>query len=356
MTESKHNRGILLVNLGSPDSAGVKDVRRYLRQFLMDPRVLDVPYPIRKIIVELFILPFRPKNSAHAYRQIWWEEGSPLVVISRRVQAQLQERINEPVELAMRYGNPSVEQGIRNLQRREVKEIFLIPLYPHYAMATYETVVEETRRVLKKLKSEIALAVQPPFYEDAGYIHALVESARAYLQHPYDFLLFSYHGIPERHCTKVDPTGRHCLKTENCCQVPSEAHATCYRHQVFRTTAAFARAAGIPAGKYSVAFQSRLGVDSWLKPFTAEEIERLAKSGIKKLLVICPAFVSDCLETLEEIGLRGKQTFLEAGGEEFRLIPCLNDHPAWIGELEKLSAGVSEQESKPLRKDEHEKT
>lgn len=322
-----------MVNLGSPDSTEVSDVRKYLRQFLMDARVLDAPYPIRKMIVELFILPFRPKNSAHAYQQIWWEEGSPLIVISERLQEALQERLDMPVELGMRYGNPSVENGIHCLLNVGVKEIFLVPLYPHYAMATYETVVVEAQRVLKKLKAGVKLTTQPPFYDDPGYIHTLGESARQYLEQDYDHLLFSYHGIPERHCKKTDPTGKHCLKVENCCQVPSPAHATCYRHQVFRSTEEFVKLAGIPEGKYSVAFQSRLGMDSWLKPFTAEELERLGKSGAKKLLVICPAFVSDCLETLEEIGLRGKETFLEAGGEEFTLIPCLNDFPGWVEHL-----------------------
>lgn len=334
---SMKKRGVLLVNLGSPDSTEVSDVRRYLRQFLMDARVIDAPYPIRKMIVELFILPFRPKNSAHAYQQIWWEEGSPLIVISRRVQTLLQEKVDMPIELAMRYGNPSIKYGIRKLlEDQRVDEIFMIPLYPHYAMATYETVVVEVKRVLKKLKANVKLTIQPPFYDDPRYIKALVENSKEYLQEGYDHLLFSYHGVPERHCKKADPTGKHCLQVENCCNVPSPAHATCYRHQVFRTTEELVKLAGIPQDKHSVAFQSRLGVDAWLKPFTAEEIERLAKSGVKKLLVICPAFVSDCLETLEEIGLRGKESFLENGGEEFQLIPCLNEHPLWIEHLAEM--------------------
>ncbi len=202
-------------------------------------------------------------------------------------------------------------------------------------MATFETVVVEAERVLKKLKADVELIVPKPFYDDPDYIRALVESARPYLEHEYDYLLFSYHGTPKRHITKTDPTGNHCLKVDNCCQVASEAHATCYRHQVFRTTEEFVKAVGIPDEKYSVAFQSRLGVDSWLQPFTNQEVPRLAKEGVKKLLVICPAFVSDCLETLEEIGLRAKEDFLEAGGEEFQLIPCLNEHPLWVDALAK---------------------
>lgn len=325
-------RGILLVNLGSPDSTSVKDVRRYLRQFLMDGRVIDAPYPLRKMIVELFILPFRPASSAHAYQQIWWDEGSPLIVLSRRLESYLKKHLSAPVALGMRYGNPSIESAIRQLLQtgRGIEEVHLLPLYPHYAMATVETVVVEVQRVLKKLAAPLRLTVRPPFYADPGYINALVESARPYLEAPYDHLLFSYHGIPERHCRKADPTGRHCLTEPDCCQVPSPAHATCYRHQVYRTTGEFVRKAGVASDKYSLSFQSRLGVDSWLKPFTAEELKRLGEKGIKKLIVMCPAFVSDCLETLEEIGLRGKETFLAAGGEEFRLIPCLNDHPLWM--------------------------
>ncbi len=336
-TKNNSKRGILLVNLGSPDSTSVPDVRRYLREFLMDARVIDAPFLIRKMIVELFVLPFRPKNSAHAYQQIWWNEGSPLIVLSRKVQKMLQKTSAEPVELAMRYGNPSIEQAIQNLvEQKGVEEIFLLPLYPHYAMATVETVVVEAERILKKMGSPVKMTVQEPFYDNPDYIRSMVESTRVFLQNDYDHLLFSYHGIPVRHCKKTDPTGEHCFQVENCCEVASIAHKTCYRHQVLRTTEAFVKAAGIPKDKYSVAFQSRLGVDEWLQPATAPEIKRLAASGIKKLVVICPAFVSDCLETLEEIGLRGKESFLEAGGEAFHLIPCLNDHPVWIETLQKF--------------------
>ena len=326
---------VLLVNLGSPESLEIPDVRRYLRQFLMDGRVLDAPYLIRKLIVELGILPFRPEKTAHAYRQIWWEEGSPLIVISNRVLDQLQTQLDIPAALAMRYGQPSIETGLRSLLQQEdaLEEIYLIPLYPHYAMATYESVVVETQRLLEKLQHPVTLNVHPPFYDAPEYTQALVESARPYLVQDYDHLLVSYHGMPERHCRKTDPTGSHCFQTDRCCETPSEAHATCYRHQVFHTTEAFVRALEVPEEKYSIAFQSRLGMDDWLKPYTENEIRRLADSGVKKLQVICPAFVSDCLETLEEIGIRGEATFLEAGGEAFQLIPCLNDHPGWINTL-----------------------
>jgi len=330
-------RAVLLVNLGSPGSPSVADVRRYLREFLMDGRVLDVPWPLRFCIVHFAILPFRPRQSAEAYRKIWTPAGSPLVVTSRNLQAKLQQRVSVPVELAMRYQNPSIPDAVRRLAREGVDEVLVIPLFPHYAMSSFETAVARVRETAAALAPQMRVRVQPPYFEERGYIAALVGSAREHLQRGYDLLLFSFHGLPERHIRKSDPTGRHCLAAANCCATASPAHATCYRAQCFKTTAAFVRQAGVPAGKYSVAFQSRLGHDPWLEPHTDHELSRLAQSGIKRLLVICPAFVSDCLETLEEIGLRGRDTFLGAGGSSFALIPCLNEHPLWLAALEQMA-------------------
>lgn len=327
---------VLLVNLGSPDSPSVRDVRRYLDEFLMDPRVMDVPWLLRRWIVGMILIN-RPKQSAHAYRSIWTPEGSPLIVISRNVQRKLQERLGLPVELAMRYQNPSIPDTVRRLAREGVDRLHLIPLFPHYAMSSYETAVERVKEVVARQAPRIRLTVEPPYYQDPDYIRALVESARPWLEKGYDHLLFSFHGVPERQIRKSDPTGRHCLSVPDCCRIPSPAHATCYRHQCFRTAEAFAREAGIPPQRWSVAFQSRLGRDPWLRPYTDEEIARLARSGIQRLLVICPAFVSDCLETLEEIGMRGRGTFLEAGGREYAQIPCLNEHPLWIETLERMA-------------------
>jgi ferrochelatase len=339
-------QAVLLVNLGSPDSPTVPDVRKYLREFLMDGRVLDAPYPIRFGIVHFAILPKRPKDSAHAYQSIWTPEGSPLVVTSKNVQRKLQERLAIPVELAMRYQNPSIESAINELNYLGVTETLLIPLFPHYAMSSYETAVVRVREVAAKLALQMTIKVAPPYYNEPNYIDALVASADAYLQSDYDHLLFSFHGLPERHLRKSDTTSCHCLKVKNCCEVESPAHATCYRAQCFKTVKAFVKAAGVPDGKYSVAFQSRLGRDPWLMPYTDKEIERLAQSGVKKLLVICPAFVSDCLETLEEIGMRGRETFLAAGGSEFTMIPCLNEHPLWIDALGKMTARLLFRERK----------
>lgn len=327
-----HKKGILLVNLGSPDSTTVKDVRRYLREFLMDERVLDMPFLLRKFILECFILPKRPARSASAYRSIWWEEGSPLIVLSRQLKEALRNATGLPVELGMRYGNPSIEAATDRLLQKfpAMEEVLLIPLYPHYAMSSYETAVVRTQEVFKEKYPSVKLHVQPPFYEEEQYIEALLASMAPSLEAEYDHLLFSYHGIPERHLEKSDPTGQHCLCSQNCCTEISAAHATCYRHQVFRTTSKLAEKLSLEEGKYSVSFQSRLGRDPWLTPFTDLEVKRLAEEGVRKLVVVCPSFVSDCLETLEEIGKEAKHIFLEAGGEQFTLIPCLNVHPLWV--------------------------
>ena len=327
------SKGVLLVNLGSPDSPSVPDVRRYLREFLMDARVLDVNWLARFCIVHFAILPSRPKQSAHAYQSIWTPEGSPLVHTSRNVQAKLQSQLKVPIVLAMRYQNPSIPSAVRQLAEMGVDDLLLIPLFPHYAMSSFETAVERVRDVAHRLAPGMKISVQAPYYDDPDYIRAMVASAEPYLAGGYDHLLFSFHGVPERQIRKSDPTGSHCLQSEDCCQRSSVAHLTCYRAQCFKTMAEFVRAVGIPQSKYSSAFQSRLGRTPWLRPFTDQELPALAAAGVKKLLVICPSFVSDCLETIEEIGMRGRETFLQAGGKEFDLIPCMNEHPLWISAL-----------------------
>jgi ferrochelatase len=288
------------------------------------------------------ILVNRPKQAAEAYRKIWLPEGSPLIVTSREVQAKLQERVKVPVELAMRYQNPSIESAVRNLAEQEVDKTFLIPLFPHYAMSSYETAVVRVREVARKIAPKMKVVVQPPYGDAPDYIAALAASAKNHLEAGCDHLLFSFHGIPERHLHKSDPTGGHCLIAPNCCETASPAHATCYRAQCFKTMAAFVAQARVPVNQCSISFQSRLGRDPWLKPYTDFELVEMPRRGLKKLLVICPSFVSDCLETLEEIGLRGRDAFLSAGGEEFAQIPCLNGHPLWISTLEKMVGGFLE--------------
>jgi ferrochelatase len=332
------SKAVLLVNLGSPDSPSVPDVRRYLNEFLMDGRVIDVAWPIRRFVVGMILIN-RPKESGHAYEKIWTKDGSPLVVTSKHVQAALQKRVSIPVELAMRYQKPSIEFAVKNLAAKGADDVLLIPLFPHYAMSSYETAVVRVQEVVARFAPQMKVTVQPPYYDAPDYINALVASAMDFLQKDFDHLLFSFHGLPERHMKKSDTTGCHCLVRENCCEVASPAHATCYRAQCFKTAAAFVSKAGVPVGKFSVSFQSRLGKDPWLKPYTDYELPRLAQEGKKKMLVICPAFVSDCLETIEEIGMRGCEDFMRASGKEFTRIPCMNEHPLWIEALEKMVAG-----------------
>jgi ferrochelatase len=248
----------------------------------------------------------------------------------------LQEQVPVPVELAMRYQHPSIESAVRKLAEQKVDKTFLIPLFPHYAMSSYETAVVRVQKVAQKVAPGMTIIVQPPYGDAPDYIAALADGAANHLEAGFDHLLFSFHGIPERHLHKSDPTRGHCLIAPNCCETASPAHATCYRAQCFKTMAAFVEQAGIPANQCSISFQSRLGRDPWLKPYTDFELMELPRRGLKKLLVICPSFVSDCLETLEEIGIRGRKTFLEAGGKEFAQIPCLNEHPLWLAALEKM--------------------
>lgn len=335
---AKSKTGVFLVNLGSPDSYDPKDVKVYLREFLMDKKVIDLPKIFRTALVEGIILNVRPKESAEAYELIWWDEGSPLIVISEQVVEKLRARLGDdvPIGLGMRYGNPSIEAGIQDMldQNPDLEEIFLIPLYPQFAMATSETVIERTKEVLQEKYPHLDMVIKDPFYDDPMYIKALGESMKPYITEDIDHVMFSYHGVPERHIKKRDITGEHCLKCENCCEVTSTAHAFCYRHQDVVTTHKAVEYLGLEDDRWSIAFQSKLGIDPWLKPATDDELVRLAEEGIKKVAVVCPAFISDCIETLEEIGIRGKEDFVEAGGEDLVLIPCINDSDLWIDTLE----------------------
>ncbi|MBX3254816.1 MAG: ferrochelatase [Chitinophagaceae bacterium] len=332
MTMKPAKRGVILMNLGSPDSTEVKDVRRYLMQFLMDKRVIDKPYLLRLPLVGGIIVPFRAPKSAEAYKEIWTKEGSPLIVLTQQLQQAVQPLLSEPVEIAMRYGNPTVQHAFDSLVKKVngLEEVIAVPLYPHYAMSSYETAVEHAREVHRKKKYPFRLRFIKPFYNDPGYINAMVESMKPFVSAGgFDHILFSYHGIPARHLAKGDPTGSHSLGSQECCQTPSPGREFCYRYQCFETTRLVTEKLGIPADKHSISFQSRLG-KGWLEPFTDVRLEEMPKEGTKKILILCPAFVSDCLETLEEIAMRGKDTFMEAGGESYTFIPCLNTHPLWV--------------------------
>ena len=238
------------MNLGSPDSTTTRDVHTYLMEFLMDKRVIDYPWLFRKILVGGLIVPFRAAKSAEAYQTIWTKEGSPLIVLTRRLQEALQQLVEEPVEIAMRYGNPSMEEAYRRLleQMPQLEEVIAIPLYPHYAMASYETAVEYAREIHRKKKYSFRVNFIKPFYNESHYLKALSEHIRPYLRQDYDHILFSYHGVPGRHIRKSDPTGNHCLQSATCCETASPAHATCYRHQCFTTTREIVRLLGIPEG------------------------------------------------------------------------------------------------------------
>ncbi|WP_297793725.1 ferrochelatase [uncultured Eudoraea sp.] len=324
-------KGVLLVNLGSPDAPTAKEVKPYLDEFLMDERVIDVPKWLRNLLVRGIILQTRPKKSAKAYAKIWWEEGSPLIVISERFTSKVRQQTELPVALGMRYGSMSIKNALKELKDKGVSEILLVPLYPHYAMSSYETVVVKTMQEQQNYFPELKITTLPAFYKNSDYIKVLSERIYEGLQNfDYDHILFSYHGIPERHIRKSDPTKFHCKIDGKCCQINSVAHHTCYRHQCYDTTELVKTELNLPEEKVSSSFQSRLAGDPWLKPYTDFEFERLAKEGVKKLAVITPAFVSDCLETLEEIAMEGKEQFLEAGGEDYVHIPCLNDNDSWV--------------------------
>lgn len=328
-------RGILLMNLGSPDSTDTKDVKRYLDEFLMDERVIDKPWFFRLLLVKGIITPFRAAKSAEAYKTIWTKEGSPLIVLTRQLQQALQQQISEPVEIAMRYGSLTPAKAFDALLKREplLDEVIAVPLYPHYAMSSYETAVEHARQIHQKNKYSFTLKFIKPFYEEQPYINALAENIRPYLNDDFDHILFSYHGIPARHIHRNDPAAlQKCLASPGECAPGSAGYETCYKRQAFVTTRLVMDRLNIPENKYSISFQSRLG-KGWLEPFTDVRLEQMPKEGIKKLLILCPAFISDCLETLEEIEERGKEVFMEAGGESYKMIPCLNTNPLWVSTL-----------------------
>ena len=266
-------KGALLINLGSPDSPDPRDVKRYLGEFLMDERVIDISKVLRTFLVKGIILNTRPKKSAKAYKKIWWEEGSPLIVLSKRLQKSVQKKISIPVELAMRYGNPSIEEGIRNLVNQGVNEIILIPLYPQFAMATTETILVLAEEVRSQNHPNLSFTVLPPFYNHPDYIRVLSESIQENLKGKvWEHLLFSYHGIPERHIRKSDVTKSHCKIDKSCCQTSSKAHKYCYRHQCYETTRQVAEYLELKEGTFSTSFQSRLGLDPWLKPYTDQTV------------------------------------------------------------------------------------
>jgi ferrochelatase len=332
-------RIILLTNLGSPDSTSVKDVRRYLNEFLMDERVIDLPYLSRLLLVRGIISPFRAPKSAAKYKTIWTNEGSPLIAITHQLAKKVSEIAQLPTYICMRYGNPTPLSAFKKVasEHPDAEEVVLFPLYPHYAMSSYETAVEHVKGVFENGRYSFKLRIVEPYFDQPDYIEALAASIQPFIEESaFDHVLFSYHGVPERHILKSDTSGEHCLKTTDCCRVKSPVHSTCYRHQVMETTRLVAEKLGLAQHSFSVSFQSRLGTDKWLSPATSDELAHFPARGIKKLLVVTPAFVSDCLETLEEIRIEGRETFMEAGGTEFTTVPCLNSNDDWVEAVDKL--------------------
>lgn len=333
-----HTSAVLLINLGSPESPSPKHLKPYLTEFLMDERVIDVPLWLRAFLVKGIIVPFRSAKSAVKYNSIWTKDGSPLIVHTRKQAELLQQKMDISVYYAMRYGQPSVGTVLQKVhdENPQIRKIIVFPMYPHYAMSSYETAVEQVKQMHVTGNFNSELYFIQPYYKHPAYIHSLSESVRPYLDKPFDHILFSYHGIPERHVKKTDCTKMHCLQTIDCCDVASPAHDHCYRHQIITTTNLVAEQLGLEKQKFSFSFQSRLGRDAWLKPFTVDQLKNLPDNGIKNLLVVCPAFVSDCLETLEEIAQEGKEEFLKCGGETFEMIPALNEQTMWIACMEEL--------------------
>ena len=331
-------KGVLLVNLGSPASTSTKDVRKYLDQFLMDERVIDAPYWLRAILVRGIILNTRPKKSAKAYKKIWWDEGSPLIVLSERLHDKVQEKTELPVALAMRYGSPSMKDGLQELHDKGVTDVLIVPLYPQHAMATTDTILVLAEELRERFYPQMKFKHIPAFYHKKEYIKVLGDSIKNYLKgKEWDKILFSYHGIPERHVRKSDITKSHCKPNDSvnfeCCKTASPAHEFCYKHQCYETTRQVVEYLGIEPDQHFVSFQSRLAGDPWLQPYTDKLLEKYPSEGVKKLAVVTPAFVSDCLETLEEIAMEGKEEFLKFGGEQFHAIPCINDNDDWVDVL-----------------------
>ncbi|WP_207429674.1 ferrochelatase [Pedobacter sp. SYSU D00535] len=335
-------QGVLLVNLGTPDSPSVSDVRKYLDEFLMDERVIDIPTINRTLLVKGIIVPFRGPKSAKIYKEVWSDEtGSPLLYYSIRQKELLQERLGNDyvVELAMRYQSPSIESALLALKRKQVASIKVIPLFPQYASASTGSVNQKVMEIVSKWPTIPDISFISSFHDNEGMIEVFAENARKYNPDSFDHVLFSFHGLPERQLTKADDTGKYCLKVADCCSRFNDANRMCYSAQSHDTARLIAAKLGISRDKYTVCFQSRLGNSPWKKPYTSDVLKEQAEKGAKRLLVFSPAFVADCLETLYEIVEEYNEEFKALGGEKVQLVESLNDDPRWIAALEKMVKG-----------------
>lgn len=325
-------KGVLLVNLGTPDDPSRGAVYRYLKQFLLDPRVIDYPWLPRNLLVRGIIAPFRSGSSSKLYKMLWTEEGSPLKYYGERVRDGVQELLGEDyvVELAMRYQNPSIGYALQRLEEALVSEIVVVPMFPQYASATTGSVHEAVMQELSGRQIVPNVKMINSYHDRPSMINIFADNARQFDLSSYDHIIFSYHGLPQRQLRKGDPTGQHCTKQENCCQHFSAVNQFCYSAQCHATTRAIVAQLGLKPEQYTTAFQSRLGPEAWAQPYTIKVIEEQAEKGAKRLLVFSPAFVADCLETIIEIGTEYQEEFEEMGGEKVDLVPSLNDDPRWI--------------------------
>lgn len=332
--------GILLINLGSPNGPNPQDVGPYLKQFLMDPHVIDLPTPLRWFLVNGVIVPFRKYRSAKAYAKVWTAEGSPLIHINRKLAEKVQGKLGEGymVELAMRYGSPSIEDALHRFREKgaEIGKIITIPLYPQYAASSTETAIQESMRVATALQMERKLEIVPAFYDRPEFIEPCVEIINEEIEEfKPDHLLFSYHGLPMKAVGKECEKANHCFSAFNRCPKIDLGNKNCYRAQCYATTEAIQRKINFPTADCSVAFQSRLS-KNWIQPFSDARVEELARLGKKRLAVVCPSFTADCLETLEEVAIGFREAFQANGGEELMLIPAVNFSDSWVTGLSKL--------------------
>jgi len=334
--------GVLLVNLGTPAAPRPREVRRYLREFLGDPRVIDLPAPLRWLLLETVILPLRPRKSAAAYAKIWTRQGSPLLLHGRALRDAVAAELGPGyhVALGMRYAEPSLASALAALRAARVGEIRLLPLFPQYSEAATGSVLARVAELARAQPDTPPIRPIESFWADPGFVAAWVENARPALAafRP-DHVLFSYHGLPERQVRAADPSGHHCLASEGCCAVIEAVNRRCYRAQCFATTRAIAAGLALADDRHSSAFQSRLGRTPWIRPYTDLVLDALAAQGAKRVAVLCPAFVADCLETLEEIGLRAEARWRERGGEALALVPSLNAQPRWVRAVAELLRG-----------------
>lgn len=337
---SNEKIGILLVNTGSSSAPKVPETREYLRQFLSDPRIIDLPAWKRWIIVNCFVLPFRPKQTAEAYEAIWTDRGSPLIAFSEDFRDALRTRLPDClIEIGMAYGSPSVPSAMDALIDQQIDRLIVVPMFPQYASATTGSVLECVYTHAAKKWNVPPISALPPYFDDAGYLDAWEAVARPVLDDfKPDHVLLSYHGLPERQIYKGDPSGTHCLRSADCCETQTPANQNCYRRHCMVTSRALIDRLGLEQDKHSITFQSRLGRDPWLSPATDETVNNLAKAGVKRLAILSPAFTADCLETLEELGMQAKEAFLEHGGEELVLVPSLNANPVWVDAMHAMLA------------------